>query len=206
MNLLTPADLPPQLQQATARESLNKGQILIQQGEKADRLFWVESGRLRLVSFIDRQMITHYFVEAGELAAESSLYFDRYGCTAIAEMASTVISIPKDNFANALQQSPALSERYLETLTRRFQGVKELLELRSINSARDRLLQYLMQRRSPGETTVILEKSLKAIASELALTPESLSRLLSRLQIEGVITRKKRSISFSEEWLEDVTQ
>ena len=206
MKLLTPSDLPADLQPYTTRQTLAAGQILVQQNESADQLVFVESGRLRLVSFIEQQMITHYFVEAGELAGESALYFDKYSCTVIAEIPSTVIIIPKDRFADSLQQSPILSERYLASLTHRFQSVKTLLELRSISSARNRLVQYLMQRLTPGQATVTLDKPLRAIASELALTPESLSRLLSRLQTEGIITRKQRSITFSQEWLEDISE
>ena len=206
MKLLTPTDLPPDLRGRTVRRSLAPSQILFQQGETSEYLYWVVSGRLRLVSFVDERTITHYFVEAGELIGENVLYADTYSCTVMAETAAEVIAIPKQQFVTALQESPTLSDLYLKNLTQRFQSVKSLLELRSISSARERLLHYLMQRRSPDQNTVILDKPLRAIASELALTPEALSRLLSRLQAEGVITRKKRSISLSQEWLEDIDE
>jgi CRP-like cAMP-binding protein len=96
-----------------------------------------------------------------------------------------------------------LAESYLENLTHRFYSVKTLLELRSISSARDRLLHYLTQRLSSGQSTITLDKPFRAIASELAMTPEALSRLLSRLQIEGIMTRKRRTITFSQDWLND---
>ena len=91
-------------------------------------------------------------------------------------------------------------------MTHRFYAVKSLLELRSITSARDRLLHYLIGRLDPGQQTVTLDKPLKAVASELALTPEALSRLLSRLESEGAITRQRRLITFSPEWLEDIAK
>ncbi len=204
MNLVTPTDLPTDLH--TTCHRLTAGQILLQQGEPAKNLYWVESGQLRLVSFVNQRMITHYFVGEGELLAESALQFDTYACTVIAETAAKVWAIPTHEFAAALKRSPTLSELYLANLTRRFQATKNLLELRSISSARDRILHYLMQRLPAGENTVILDKPLKMLASDLAMTPEGLSRLLSRLQTEGIITRKKRSISFSKEWLEDVAE
>lgn len=206
MDLLTPADLPPELQRHTQHHILTPGQILVQQGEPAQYLFWVATGQLRLVGFVKQQMITYYFVAAGDFFGESVLHFDTYGCTVIAEVPSEVIAIPKAEFALALRQSPKLSERYLASLTHRFHSVKILLELRSINSARERLLHYLMQRRSPGQTTVAVDKPLKVIASELALTPEALSRLLARLQADGIISRKKRSITFSQKGLEDIAK
>lgn len=206
MRLLTPADLPAAVQDQIQRRLLTTKQILMQQGEPADHLFWVVAGRLRLVSFVNHQMITHYFVDAGDFFAETALHFDTYGCTVVAEMPSEVMVIPKEAFATALKQSPTLSEWYLASLTHRFASVKQLLELRSISSARDRLLHYLLTRRVSGNNTVILEKPLQTIASELALTPEGLSRLLSRLQNDGIFSRKKRSITFSEEWLADALE
>lgn len=126
-----------------------------------------------------------------------------YACSAIAKIPSEVIAISVNDFSAALSAHPEFSERYLAHLTRRFYAVKSLLELRSIHSSRDRLLRYLMPRLAAGEDTVTLDKPLRAIASELALTPEALSRLLSRLETEGLISRKRRSITFSQEWLEE---
>jgi CRP-like cAMP-binding protein len=107
-------------------------------------------------------------------------------------------------FLEALRQSPSLSEQYLAHLTQRFATVKRLLEMRSIRSARDRLLHYLYQQRQPGQLTVALQGSFKDLAIELGLTPESLSRTFAQLQAEKVLKRRKRSITFSEEWLADV--
>lgn len=204
MPLLTPTDLPTQLQQRSQAQTLSAKQLLFQQGEPAQHLYWLTAGQLRLVTFVNDRMITHYFVEAGQLFAENALHFDTYSCTAITEVPSEVIAIPKAAFIKALRQFPELSARYLTSLTHRFQSVKTLLELRSISSARDRLLHYLLQRRD--KDTITLGKPLRAVASDLALTPESLSRLLSRLQREGIINRRQRTITFSQEWLSDVAE
>lgn len=176
---------------------------MLQQGDSAQFIYLVTSGQLRLVSFVNQQMVTHYFVNAGELLGESALYIPNYACTAIAEPPSEVFAIPVAAFSVALKENPTLSERYLAHLTQRFYAVKSLLELRSIHSSRDRLLRYLMPQLTAGQDTVTLDKPLRAIASELGLTPEALSRLLSRLETEGLISRKRRSITFSQEWLEE---
>lgn len=202
---ITLQDFPKTLQKCLTRRMLPIGEILLQQGDAAKYLYWVVSGRMRLVSFVNDQMVTHYFVEAGELLGETALSIPTYGCTAIAEASSELMAIPAESFAAALKESAAFSERYLIILTHRFYRVKSLLELRSIHSARDRLLHYLVNRLMPDQNTLTLDKPLRAIASELAITPEALSRMLSRLQVEGILTRKKRHITFSQEWLaEDV--
>ncbi|MGJ3250784.1 MAG: Crp/Fnr family transcriptional regulator [Elainellaceae cyanobacterium] len=196
-------DLPAEIRHNSSPKFLGKGEILLQQGDSARFIYLVTSGQMRLVSFVNQQMVTHYFVDAGELLGESALYIPNYACTAIAETPSEVRAIPVNEFAAALKTSPDLSERYLAHLTQRFYTVKSLLELRSLHSSRDRLLRYLMPRLAAGQNTVTLDKPLRAIASELALTPEALSRLLSRLEAEGLISRKRRSITLSQEWLEE---
>jgi CRP/FNR family transcriptional regulator, dissimilatory nitrate respiration regulator len=203
---LTPAELPPNLQRRLRSHRLSPGQILVQQGDPAEYLFWVATGQIRLVSYLQQQMITYYFAETGELFEESALHFDTYGCTAIAETAAHVTAIPRAAFVDALRHSPELMERYLVSLTYRFQSLKALLELRGIYSARDRFLHYLRQRRRPGQTTIVVDKPLKLIASELALTPESLSRTLASLEADGLIRRKKRSITFLQKGLDSVTE
>lgn len=201
---ITRADFPSDLQEKMLQQDLTSGEILYQQGEDAKSLYWLVSGQMRLVSFVNDQMVTHYFVEAGELLAESALSIPTYGCTAIAESPSKLMALPVDAFAQALKDCPGLSKRYLSHLTHRFYNVKALLELRSIHSARDRILHYLVNRLMPDQTALTLDKPLRAIASELAITPEALSRILSRLQFEGIMTRKRRHITFSQTWLEDM--
>ncbi len=196
--------LPTELRQVATVSDLEMGQIVFQQGDPAESLYWVRSGRLRLVSFTWAQVITHYMVEAGESFGETALYFDTYSCTAIADRPTQVSAIPKQAFREALRYSPQLSEWYLAQLTQRFHQVKGLLELRSIRSARERVLHYLIQHTGSEQPALILDRPLKAWAGELGITPEGLSRTLAQLETAGVITRRKRSISLHHDRLETV--
>ena len=198
--MLTFDAFPDRLKDVMTEHELAVDQILFQQGESTHSIFWVGSGQLKLVSFTEQQMITHYFVEAGESFAETALHFETYGCTAIATQPSRIIAIPKPIFLDAVRQSPALCEQYVAHLTQRFSVVKRFLELRSIRSARDRLLQYLSYQRQPNQLTVSLRRSLKSLAAELGLSPEVLSRTFAQLESDGVLSRKKGSVTFSDEW------
>ena len=82
----------------------------------------------------------------------------------------------------------------LRKLDRKSQSLKQLLELRSIRSARDRILQYLLFSTNPGETKIIFDRSYKDIATELGLSPETLYRTLAELEREAIITRNGRQI------------
>ena len=199
--MLTIEELPANLRNAVTYHEITANQILFQQGERTKAIYWVESGRLKLVSFTDERMIIHYSVGIGESFAETALYFDTYACTAIAEQASRIIAVPKQIFLQGLRESPILCEQYLTHLTYRFSSVKRLLELRSIRFARERLLHYLSYQLQPGELVVPLKQSLKSLAIELGLSPEVLSRTFAQLESENILSRKKGSITFNSEWL-----
>ena len=198
MEFLTPAQLPSNLQQQLTYRRLTTGQILFQQGEQAQSVFILESGQLRVVSFTDQKIINHYFVKVSENFAEIALFSETYTYTAMADIPSRVIVIPKSAFLEALHNSTELSMLFMKQFAHRLKAIQTLLELRSIRSARERIMYYLQLNLQPNQTTVTLEKSLKDIATELGLVPEVLSRNLALLQEEGVITRKKRSITFNE--------
>jgi CRP/FNR family transcriptional regulator, dissimilatory nitrate respiration regulator len=71
-----------------------------------------------------------------------------------------------------------------------------LLELRGIRSARARVLHYLRVMTPNDEKILNLEQPLKEIANDIGISPEALSRTLTQLQNEGILTRIKRRIIF----------
>lgn len=200
--MITITELPAELQQCVIARELATGQILFQQGEPTEFIFWVNSGQLKLVSFTEQQMITYYTVGAGESFAETALNTEAYSCTAIAEQPARVLAVPKHEFLEALQRSPHLCKQYVCHLSQRFEAVKQLLELRSIRSARDRLLHYLTQQRQPGQSTIPLTMPLKGLAANLGMSPEVLSRTFRQLESEQVVSRKKGSVTFTADWLD----
>ncbi len=197
MNLSIPNSLPITLQAAVARRELSAGQVLFHQGDPAQAMFVVEMGRLRLDRNTREGKTTVFQVaRVGESFAESALFFEVYSCDAIAEIPSRLLVYSKQLLRTALNNHPALAEDFIERLLRKSQSLKMRLELRSLRSARDRVLHYLLVEAQPGETTVRFDRSLKEVAGDLGLTPEVLYRTLSRLEREGAITRTKGQITF----------
>lgn len=201
MNYLVFEQLPAEIRNRATYQDVGAKQIIFQQGETADSIYFLLNGQVKLVSFTEERIINHYFVSAGESFAEPALFADAYFCTAIADLPSSLAKIDKNLFRQAIANMPDIANVYMSQLTARFQTVKTLLELRSIRSARERILQYLIRQVEPNNRTIILQRSLKSLAIELGLSSEALSRTLSRLQTEGIISRKQRSITLNEDWL-----
>ncbi|HEY9845875.1 MAG TPA: helix-turn-helix domain-containing protein, partial [Candidatus Caenarcaniphilales bacterium] len=102
---------------------------------------------------------------------------------------------PKQPLLRALRDCPDLAEDFLERLVKKSQSLKARLELRSIRSARNRVLHYLLVEAQPGATTLNFDRPLKDVAGDLGLTPEVLYRTLARLEREGMITRSNQQIT-----------
>ena len=190
------------LQAGISYQNLAVGEIVFNQNELAQAIFVVDYGCIKLVHYTNiGRTVNHYLVKPGEYFAEVSLFNNVYVCTAVAELPTRIISISKQLFSQALEQDVNLSKSFTEQLARRLHYTNLLLKLRGIRSARDRVLHYLHVITPPNQKIVDLEHPLKDIANDIGITPEVLSRTLTKLQNEGIITRIKRKIIFQSKFL-----
>ena len=197
MDLLTLDSLPGQLRNALTHRDLARGENLFQQGEETYAFFIVETGRVKLMRYTTGdKVVTFQVARPGKSLAEIALFSDTYPCAAVAEVASRVIVYPKQLLLSELRENPGLAEDFMAMLVRKIQALKVRLELRDIRAAHERLLRYLRYQVQPGEQNLVnFERPLKDIAAELGLTPETLSRALTRLEQEGMITRTRLQIT-----------
>lgn len=196
MDLSNPENLPPVLRAAVTYRDLVAGQVLFHQRNQASAIFAVDIGRLRLTRYTSEgRLVVFHVARAGDNLAESALFSDIYNCDAVAEIPSRVISYPKQLLLTVLHDYPDLAASYMGRLASKSQSLKDRLELRSILSARERALQYLLHTLQPGETTANFDRLLKDVAIELGLSPEAFYRTLAQLEREGIIRRTERQIT-----------
>lgn len=196
MDLSIPDSLPSALQLAVTYRDLVTGQVLFHRRDQAQSVFVVQTGRLRLVRYTSEgKLVILQVVRAGESFAESALFSDLYGCDAVVETPSRVIVYPKQLLLTVLRSQADLAESFINRLALKNQSLKDRLELQSIRSARERVLQYLLHTLQTGETSVNFDRPIKDIAAELGLTPEALYRTLAQMEREGIITRTQRRIT-----------
>jgi CRP-like cAMP-binding protein len=138
-------------------------------------------------------------VRAGESFAEVALFKEHYLCTAIANVPSRVLLLPKPLYLSALSTHPELATAFMEQLAERLHETKLLLQLRSIRSAQKRVLHYLQLNVQADGITVLIARPLKEIADDLGLTPEALSRALNQLHKQRIINRRKRKVTLRKE-------
>lgn len=156
------------------RRRLGAGAMLFATGDPVRSLFVVERGRLRLLrhTMHGAPLVLHV-AASGEAFAEASLFSRTYHCDAQAEISSAVIAYPRRALLGALRENPEAAVRLVGHLAQQVQALRGRIELLNIKSARDRVLWYLHSRLGASATAVELDRTWKAIASEIGLTHEA---------------------------------
>lgn len=185
------ADLPEDLCRQISRRSLSQKECLFLDGDPAEYIYYVESGVIRLLHYTESgKTVNHYTLMSGDFLAEVLVVTNIYLCTAVVEEPAQVLVIPKQAFLNTLSQNPPLMLAFLGEVGYRLHMTKMMMQIRSIRSASARVLNYLRVIVPKGTRIITLDRPLKEIAYDLDLTPESLSRALTQLQEERLISRE----------------
>jgi CRP/FNR family transcriptional regulator, dissimilatory nitrate respiration regulator len=186
------------LREVMLQRALAPGQVLYRQDDRACAIFVLETGQ---ISIIRRnpggKTILLRVVSPGESFATAALFSEVYGNEAVAEISSQVHVYPKQALLATLQQRPDLAESFIGSMAKQIKTLENRLELRSISSARERVIRYLAIHAQFGETIVKFNTPLKDIAHDLGLSREVLYRTLAQLEREGILTRTKRQITLS---------
>jgi CRP-like cAMP-binding protein len=192
-------DLPEQLTAVTGSHDLARGETLYRQGEPVQAVFAVEYGRLQLCSSTtDGKQVPLYTVRPGECVAEAALFAQTYCSDVVAEIRSRVRSFPVRALQDTLRKRPDLATEFMTLQANRCNTLRLSLELRSLRSARSRILQFIEISAAPGSKTVTLDRTLRNIADDLGLAHEVFYRTLTQLIEEGLVKRTKNTIGLRE--------
>ncbi|HEY5801782.1 MAG TPA: Crp/Fnr family transcriptional regulator [Burkholderiaceae bacterium] len=189
-------DLPAEFAPfALATVTLDERATLFRQGDPARCLYFLRSGRVRLIrqSESGHALVLHV-ARAGATFAEGALFAQTYHCDAMAASEAIAVSLDKQALLAHLASEPALAMRMLERVTRQLHHARALAEMRNIRSAKARVLAHLrLSARGSGQT-VELDGPQAEIADELGLSAEAVYRCLAQLAREGAIARDGRRI------------
>ena len=136
----------------------------------------------------------------GELVGFDYLADDYHHCSVIALATSSVCELPMSNIDRLCDDIPGLQRQLIRIMSGEMNADKDLLFMLAKNSAKERLASFLLslsnrhQKRGLSGTDLILPMSRTDIASYLGLTTETISRLFSRFQEQGLLTVERKSI------------
>lgn len=174
-----------------------KGEVIFREGDPADRIHFVATGRVKIVKAAGARDIIIEILGVGEPAGAVAAFERRpFPATAIALEPAAIVSIPEREFFELLERRPDMTRRVLSGLTMRLMMVnKRLADMTgSAESRAARLFLTLAERmgRADGQNTFLpLALSRQEIADLLGTTLETAIRLMSRWQKEGVVLTEK---------------
>lgn len=203
--------LPPDLMQAIAagskRLAYKSGQTIFSEGEPVRAFYCVRRGAVKVyrLSPDGREQVLHHLGEGRTFAEAAVLSMSRYPAHAVAVAADTeLIEIGAERFLELFRSEPRLSAAMVSSLSMWLISLTERVEELSVASASARFAHYLLRLPSKVEDkVVVLELPLakKELAAHLAITPETLSRLLRRWQDAGLLRSNGRKLEILDERL-----
>jgi CRP-like cAMP-binding protein len=107
-----------------------------------------------------------------------------------------LLHLSKEAVFAELDRNPKFARRMIAGLSKRIEGLVRELDRQAIGSGTERFIAYLLRhdRGIPGPRVITLPAAKGAIASQLNLTPEHLSRILHELTDAGLVHVEGRKI------------
>ena len=200
---LSPESLAKFVQEKRVR-ALSKGAMLFREGQEGAAIYVLASGSLRLfrTDAEGREAVIH-IVRPGELFAETILFeTGSYPVSAEARDDSEVIEVGVSRVHELLTDG-AFRRDFLATIMRKLRFLARQVYVLSSCDVRERLLRFLAERYG-RRTAYRIELSKKEVAAAIATTPETLSRLLGRMERDGSLTWEGQSLTLTRTIWDDV--
>ncbi len=179
--------------------SYKKRATVFSEGDQGNGFYLVKEGKVKIfmLSPDGKEQILH-ILGPGEPFGEVSVFAGQsFPAHAVTLENSRLVFLPRDDFIALVAANPALALNLLAALSGRLRQFTKMIDALSLKEVPGRLaahILFLSEKQSAGDH-LKLELSKTQLASLLGTIPETLSRMLSKLQREGFITIEGSRIS-----------
>ena len=190
---------------ASAKRRVARGAPLYHSGDKFEFLHAVRSGAFKSIGISRNgdEKVTGFHL-SGELLGMEAISTGRYSYSAVALEDSEVCAIPFAALEKMSLKVPALQHRLFRTISGDISRDQGLMLLLGSMSAEQRLAAFLLglsrryERLGYAANRFTLRMRREEIGNYLGLTLETVSRLLSRFQRDGMIGVRQREVELRE--------
>jgi CRP/FNR family transcriptional regulator len=183
------------------RIKLKKGDALFHNGSPFTALFAVKLGSLKTTVLSDdgREQVAGYHM-AGDLVGLDGMGEDRHACEALALEDSEACVLPFARIEELARHVPALQHNLHRFMSREIERDHRVMLLLGSMRAEERLAAFLLNlseryhARGYSSTEFVLRMTREEIGSYLGLKLETVSRLFSKFQEEGLVMVAGRSV------------
>lgn len=180
-----------ELAMIVADQEFQRGGLIFSEGDAGTGFYVIIDGRVKIfkLSFDGKEQILH-ILGPGEPFAEVAVFAgSTYPANAVALEKSRLFFFPRKAFAELIATQPALAMNMLATLSLRLKQFAHMIEALSLKEVPGRLAAYILvdSRQNSTEQSIKLTVSKTQLASLLGTIPETLSRILTKMNKQGLI-------------------
>jgi CRP/FNR family transcriptional regulator, anaerobic regulatory protein len=183
------------------RMRLRKGAALYRAGAPFTALYALRVGSLKTTVLAEdgREQVAGFHLQ-GEVVGLDGVGSSKHGCTAIALEDTEVCALPFDELETLARTVAPLQRNLHRFLSREISRDQNIMLLLGSMRAEERLAAFLLnlsqryRERGYSSTEFLLRMSREEIGSYLGLKLETVSRLFSRFQQEGLLQVQGRAI------------
>lgn len=187
------------------RRKVRRGTALFRNGEAFRSLFAIRTGFFKtcIVAEDGRDQVTGFSM-AGEIIGLDGVARDQHTCDAIALEDAEVCVMPFDRISELSRDVPSLQHHVHRIMSREIVREHGVMLLLGSMRAEERLAAFLLnlvQRlhaRGFSRSELVLRMTREEIGSYLGLTLETVSRLFSRMQRDGLIVAHQREVELKD--------
>lgn len=188
-----------------SRKTVKRGDFLYQTGRPFRAIYAIRGGSIKtsLLAGDGRVQVTGFHV-AGKVLGLDAIVTGQYNCEATALETAAVCEIPFRRFEELSKEIPDLQYKMLKVMSQEILDNRELMMLLGKMSAEERMATYLLsmsqhlEKCGSSPTTFDLSMSRSDIGNYLGMAEETVCRILTRFQEEGLITTQRRKITLND--------
>jgi len=184
------------------RGPLLAGDFLVRQNDRFEAFYLIQSGVLRseTASYKGRRRVK-WFYFPGDLIGMEAISSKQWPADISVIHKTCICEIPADKFTRAAQHYPQIQQQLFSRFGERILNQEYSLSTDFSEAATARLLEYLLQlhKRLQGTgfvsgSQLALPMTKSELASYLGMSAETLSRVLNKLEVKGLIDNQLQSI------------
>lgn len=204
--LALPADELDVLDKIVKRgRPVKRGEILFRQGEPFESIYALRSGAIKTFSLSDNgeEQITGFHL-ASELIGLSGMDSESYPVSAVALETTSVCEIPFERLDDLTATMPQLRKQVMRLMSREIRDDQQMMLLLSKKTADQRIATLLInlsarfRARGYSAKSFRLAMSRNEIGNYLGLAVETVSRVFTRFQQQGLIAADGKQIDILE--------
>lgn len=162
---------------AVASKSFEKGEHLFHRDDPVRALFLITAGCVHLIRYqTDGSAAVSQRSGPGTVLAEASVFSGHYHCDAVATTTTVAMLVPIAEARRLLDHDPTFARAWATHLSRELQNARKRAEIVALRTVSARLDAWITW----NDGRLPRKGDWKALADEIAVSPEALYREMSR--------------------------